>query len=172
MSGRTRSISSHGVGSSNNATKSTACSAASTQARSAPLLSGRCGPLPRRRADASLLRPTSSAAPSARACARYVTWPRCNTSNTPLVNTSGRGQAVLATWSGLRILLEGSGGTMCASTAAMTVEGSALSLPFAQHLAQHRELFHRLDAMASDVAHAAQQISDTLRQGGKVMFCG
>lgn len=54
----------------------------------------------------------------------------------------------------------------------MTVEGSALSLPFAQHLAQHRELFDRLDAMAPDVARAAQQISDTLRRGGKVMFCG
>ena len=55
---------------------------------------------------------------------------------------------------------------------AMTVEGFALSLPFAQHLAQHRELFARLDAMASDVARAARQISDTLRGGGKVMFCG
>ncbi|HEX6019738.1 MAG TPA: D-sedoheptulose 7-phosphate isomerase [Burkholderiaceae bacterium] len=47
-----------------------------------------------------------------------------------------------------------------------------MSLPFAQHLAQHRELFARLDAMAPDVARAAQRLSDTLRSGGKLMFCG
>jgi len=47
-----------------------------------------------------------------------------------------------------------------------------LSLPFAQHLTQHRELFARLDAMAPDVARAAQRLSDALRAGGKLMFCG
>ncbi|MBE7427325.1 MAG: D-sedoheptulose 7-phosphate isomerase [Ideonella sp.] len=47
-----------------------------------------------------------------------------------------------------------------------------MSLPFAQHLAQHRELFARLDSMAPDVARAAQRLSDALRNGGKLMFCG
>ena len=56
--------------------------------------------------------------------------------------------------------------------AATADEGRALSLPFAQHLTQHRELFARLDAMGPDVARAAQRLSDALRAGGKVMFCG
>jgi len=47
-----------------------------------------------------------------------------------------------------------------------------LSLPFAQHLTQHRELFARLDAMAPDVARAAACLSAALRNGGKLMFCG
>ena len=47
-----------------------------------------------------------------------------------------------------------------------------LSLPFAQHLAQHRELFARLDALAPDVTRAATLLSDALRGGGKLMFCG
>jgi len=47
-----------------------------------------------------------------------------------------------------------------------------LSLTFAQHLAQHRELFAQLDALAPDVTRAAQRLSDALRDGGKVMFCG
>jgi D-sedoheptulose 7-phosphate isomerase len=47
-----------------------------------------------------------------------------------------------------------------------------LSLPFAQHLTQHRELFARLDAMGADVARAADCLSDALRSGGKLMFCG
>jgi len=47
-----------------------------------------------------------------------------------------------------------------------------LSLPFAQHLTQHRELFARLDAMAPDVARAATCMSDALRSGAKLMFCG
>jgi D-sedoheptulose 7-phosphate isomerase len=47
-----------------------------------------------------------------------------------------------------------------------------LSLPFAQHLTQHRELFARLDAMAPDVARAADCLSAALRNGGKLMFCG
>jgi D-sedoheptulose 7-phosphate isomerase len=37
---------------------------------------------------------------------------------------------------------------------------------------QHRELFARLDAMAPDVARAAECLSDALRSGGKLMFCG
>jgi D-sedoheptulose 7-phosphate isomerase len=48
----------------------------------------------------------------------------------------------------------------------------AVSLPFDEHLAQHRELFARLDALAPDVTRAAQRIADALRSGGKVMFCG
>jgi D-sedoheptulose 7-phosphate isomerase len=51
-------------------------------------------------------------------------------------------------------------------------EERAVSLPFDEHLAQHRDLFARLDAMAADVARAAQRIADVLRNGGKVMFCG
>ncbi|MFI4930924.1 MAG: SIS domain-containing protein [Burkholderiales bacterium] len=47
-----------------------------------------------------------------------------------------------------------------------------MSLPFAQHLTQHRELFAQLDAMAPDVARAAACMSDALRSGGKLMFCG
>lgn len=47
-----------------------------------------------------------------------------------------------------------------------------MSLPFAQHLTQHRELFARLDAMAPDVARAATCMSDALRGGAKLMFCG
>jgi D-sedoheptulose 7-phosphate isomerase len=47
-----------------------------------------------------------------------------------------------------------------------------VSLPFDEHLAQHRELFARLDALAPDVTRAAQRIADALRSGGKVMFCG
>jgi len=52
------------------------------------------------------------------------------------------------------------------------IRGSALSLPFAHHLTQHRELFARLDAMAPDVERAATVIADALRAGGKAMFCG
>ena len=47
-----------------------------------------------------------------------------------------------------------------------------MSLPFDEHLAQHRELFARLDALAPDVTRAAQRIADALSSGGKVMFCG
>jgi D-sedoheptulose 7-phosphate isomerase len=47
-----------------------------------------------------------------------------------------------------------------------------LSLPFDQHLAQHRELFARIDALAPDVARAAACMGDALRSGGKLMFCG
>jgi D-sedoheptulose 7-phosphate isomerase len=48
----------------------------------------------------------------------------------------------------------------------------AVSLTFDEQLSQHRELFARLDALAPAVAHAAQCITDALRQSGKVMFCG
>ena len=49
---------------------------------------------------------------------------------------------------------------------------AALSLPFGDHLAEHRALFSRLDALAPDVQHAAHVITEALRSGGKVMFCG
>jgi len=52
------------------------------------------------------------------------------------------------------------------------VEDRALSLPFAQQLSQHRDLFARLDALAPDVERAARCLSDALRGGGKLMFCG
>src|ERR1700716_1295316 len=59
--------------------------------RSSQLLSGRSSPLPSRFTDASVLTATTREAPSARACARYVTWPRCRISKTPLVSTTGLG---------------------------------------------------------------------------------
>src|SRR5205085_7437434 len=92
-SGRHAAISRSGVSSSNQLTALTASSAATTARRSASALIGRSAPLPRRRADASLLSATSRLAPSARARARYVTWPRCSTSKTPFVKTSGRSSA-------------------------------------------------------------------------------
>jgi hypothetical protein len=45
--------------------------------------------LPKRFADASLFKATTKLPPKLRACAKYEAWPRCNTSNTPLVNTTG-----------------------------------------------------------------------------------
>jgi len=47
-----------------------------------------------------------------------------------------------------------------------------LSLPFGDHLAEHRALFERLDALAPEVQRAAGCIADALRGGGKAMFCG
>jgi D-sedoheptulose 7-phosphate isomerase len=47
-----------------------------------------------------------------------------------------------------------------------------LSLPFGDHLAEHRALFAQLDALAPEVQRAADCISAALRTGGKVMFCG
>jgi D-sedoheptulose 7-phosphate isomerase len=47
-----------------------------------------------------------------------------------------------------------------------------LSLLFADQLSAHRELFARLDALAPDVQRAASCLSDALRRGGKLMFCG
>lgn len=52
-----------------------------------------------------------------------------------------------------------------------------MSLPvltplFGDHLAEHRALFAQLDVLAGDVQRAADRISDALRAGGKVMFCG
>ena len=47
-----------------------------------------------------------------------------------------------------------------------------MSLPFGDHLAEHRALFARLDALAPDVQRAAALITAALRAGGKVMFCG
>jgi hypothetical protein len=69
-SGRQAPISAAGVSSSNQVTASTDCSAATSAMRSASALSGRPGPLPRRRAEASPFSATTSAAPSARARAR------------------------------------------------------------------------------------------------------
>jgi D-sedoheptulose 7-phosphate isomerase len=47
-----------------------------------------------------------------------------------------------------------------------------LSLPFADQLSDHRELFARLDGLAPDVQRAADTLSHALRSGGKLMFCG
>ncbi|MCW5660629.1 MAG: D-sedoheptulose 7-phosphate isomerase [Burkholderiaceae bacterium] len=47
-----------------------------------------------------------------------------------------------------------------------------MSLPFDDHLAEHRALFAQLDALAPDVQRAAALIAAALRNGGKVMFCG
>jgi D-sedoheptulose 7-phosphate isomerase len=47
-----------------------------------------------------------------------------------------------------------------------------LSLPFGDHLAEHRALFAQLDVLAPDVQRAAALIAQALRGGGKVMFCG
>jgi hypothetical protein len=69
-SGFTSLINASGVSSSNHVTMFTASSAASSAMRSASVLIGRCGPLPRRRTEASLLAATSRLFPSARACAR------------------------------------------------------------------------------------------------------
>ena len=52
---------------------------------------GRAGPLPRRRTDASVLTPTTRASPSRRAASSSSTWPGCSRSNTPLVKTTGPG---------------------------------------------------------------------------------
>ena len=67
--------SSAGVSSSKITTASTAASAASTRARSVWPTRGRSGPLARR-TDASELRQTTSASPSARAASSSSTWPR------------------------------------------------------------------------------------------------
>jgi D-sedoheptulose 7-phosphate isomerase len=47
-----------------------------------------------------------------------------------------------------------------------------LSLPFDDHLAEHRALFAQLDVLAPAVQRAAEVIAQSLRAGGKVMFCG
>src|SRR5207244_11417619 len=46
-------------------------------------------PFPRRRTDASLFTPTTSADPSRRAASSSATCPTCRRSNTPFVNTTG-----------------------------------------------------------------------------------
>jgi len=60
----------NGVSVSNQVTRSTDCSAATTARRSSSAFTGRSSPLPRRRTDASVLRASSKPAPSARAWAR------------------------------------------------------------------------------------------------------
>jgi D-sedoheptulose 7-phosphate isomerase len=47
-----------------------------------------------------------------------------------------------------------------------------LSLPFGDHLAEHRALFAQLDGLAAEVQRAADRVAGALRSGGKVMFCG
>lgn len=52
-----------------------------------------------------------------------------------------------------------------------------MSLPstpalYGRHLAEHRALFATLDALAPQVERAAAQLSQCLRGGGKLMFCG
>lgn len=47
-----------------------------------------------------------------------------------------------------------------------------MSLTFTDHLAAHRALFARLDALAPVLQRAAQIAADCLSQGGKLMFCG
>src|SRR5476651_2320946 len=63
MFGRHASTNASGVSSSNATTRLTASSAATTASLSSCVLSGRPVPLARRRADASVLTPTTSAAP-------------------------------------------------------------------------------------------------------------
>ena len=74
-------------------TRSTDCSAARTAARSSCLLMGRSSPFPSILTDESELTATMRLPPSARAWARYVTWPRCRMSKTPLVMTTGPGSS-------------------------------------------------------------------------------
>lgn len=69
-SGRRARMSLNGVSSSKGTTKDTDSSAASTAMRSASGLTGRSGALFWRRTESSEFTPTTSAAPSARACAR------------------------------------------------------------------------------------------------------
>ena len=76
-----------GVSSSKLVTRSTHSSAAMTAIRSSVELIGLSSPLPSLLTELSELIATMSEAPRALAWARYVTWPRCRMSNTPLVNT-------------------------------------------------------------------------------------
>jgi len=69
-SGRQAPINAAGVSSSNQVTASTDSSAATSAMRSSSALTGRPGPLPRRRTDASPFNATSSAAPRLRARAK------------------------------------------------------------------------------------------------------
>lgn len=43
---------------------------------------------------------------------------------------------------------------------------------FLDNLNAHRELFARLDTLNAEVTEACNAIADSLRNGGKVMFCG
>jgi len=43
---------------------------------------------------------------------------------------------------------------------------------FLRNLDEHRELFQRLDSLDALVGEVALRITESLRQGGKVMFCG
>lgn len=48
----------------------------------------------------------------------------------------------------------------------------AVSSPYLQHLEEHRLLFATLDILAPQVDLAAQCLARSLRQAGKLMFCG
>lgn len=45
-------------------------------------------------------------------------------------------------------------------------------MTFAQQVAQHLELFQCLPALTSQVVEAGDRMADTLRNGGRVFFCG
>ena len=47
-----------------------------------------------------------------------------------------------------------------------------MSITFSHHLAEHRALFALLDALAPQIDQASTLLSDCLRRGGKLMFCG
>jgi D-sedoheptulose 7-phosphate isomerase len=47
-----------------------------------------------------------------------------------------------------------------------------LSLTFTDHLAAHRALFERLDALGPALQRAATLCADSLSRGGKLLFCG
>ena len=47
-----------------------------------------------------------------------------------------------------------------------------MSLPFDEHLAEHRALFATLDALAPAVQRATALMAAALERGGKLMFCG
>lgn len=47
-----------------------------------------------------------------------------------------------------------------------------MSTPFLEFLDEHRRLFATLDALAPQVDAAAALLAASLRQGGKLMFCG
>lgn len=50
--------------------------------------------------------------------------------------------------------------------------GRHMNSLYLHNLAEHRELFARLDALESAVQAASELLAGSLRQGGKLMFCG
>lgn len=47
-----------------------------------------------------------------------------------------------------------------------------VSITFNRHLAEHRALFALLDVLAPQIDQASTLLSECLRRGGKLMFCG